>query len=49
MPGLGKDFSKREFDRDEILASLRKPSSTRLYSVRHALLAGARFALARPP
>jgi carbamoyl-phosphate synthase large subunit len=39
MPGLGKDFSKREFDRDELLAALRKPSSTRLYSVRHALLA----------
>ena len=46
MPGLGKDFSKREFDRDELLAALRKPSSTRLYSVRHALLAGVAAAAA---
>ena len=40
MPGLGKEFAKRDFDRDQLLAALRKPSSTRLYSVRHAMLAG---------
>ena len=40
MPGLGKTFAQVERSREDLLAALRKPSSTRLYSVRHALLAG---------
>ncbi len=40
MPGLGKTFAKRSFDREQLLADLRTPSSTRLYYVRYALQSG---------
>jgi carbamoyl-phosphate synthase large subunit len=40
MPGLGRNFERRQFDKDAILASLRKPNSRRLYDVRAAYLAG---------
>jgi len=40
MPGLSKDFDRCHWDKDAILASLRKPNSRRLYDVRSAMLCG---------
>ncbi|MGE4297318.1 MAG: carbamoyl-phosphate synthase large subunit [Desulfovibrionaceae bacterium] len=40
MPGLGKHFATAARNREDLLAALRTPSSTRLYAVRHALIAG---------
>ncbi|GAB6035956.1 carbamoyl-phosphate synthase large subunit [Fundidesulfovibrio butyratiphilus] len=40
MPGLSKEFEKCAWDKDAILASLRKPNSRRLYDVRSAYLCG---------
>jgi carbamoyl-phosphate synthase large subunit len=40
MPGLGRDFRRRDFDREELLAGLRTPSSRRIFAVRHAIQAG---------
>ncbi|MBF0480818.1 MAG: carbamoyl-phosphate synthase large subunit [Desulfovibrionaceae bacterium] len=40
MPGLGKEFSRKFRDPQDILASLRNPSSVRLYAVREAIIAG---------
>ncbi|THB65477.1 MAG: carbamoyl-phosphate synthase large subunit, partial [Desulfovibrio sp.] len=41
MPGFGKDFRDREYDLDELISSMRTPNSNRLYTVRHAIKAGA--------
>jgi len=40
MPGLSKEFDRRDFDRDAILASLRKPNSRRIFDIRSAMLCG---------
>ncbi|GFK94233.1 Carbamoyl-phosphate synthase large chain [Fundidesulfovibrio magnetotacticus] len=40
MPGLSKEFDRCHWDKDAILASLRKPNSRRLYDVRSAMLCG---------
>jgi carbamoyl-phosphate synthase large subunit len=40
MPGLGKRFERCPRDREELLRSLRHPSSKRLYELRHALQCG---------
>ncbi|MDK2956860.1 MAG: carbamoyl-phosphate synthase large subunit [Desulfovibrionales bacterium] len=40
MPGLGKRFERCPRDRDDLLRSLRHPSSHRLYDLRHALQCG---------
>jgi len=40
MPGLGKDFIKTCFTRDDVLPKLRKPNSQRLYWLRHGLHCG---------
>jgi len=40
MPGLSKEYDKCVWDKDAILASLRKPNSRRLFDVRSAMLCG---------
>ncbi|MBI4804155.1 MAG: carbamoyl-phosphate synthase large subunit [Desulfovibrio sp.] len=40
MPGLSKEYDKCTWDKDAILASLRKPNSRRLFDVRSAMLCG---------
>jgi carbamoyl-phosphate synthase large subunit len=40
MPGLSKEYDKCSWDREAILASLRKPNSRRLFDVRSAILCG---------
>jgi len=40
MPGLSKDYDRCNWDKEAILASLRKPNSRRLFDVRSAMLCG---------
>ncbi|WP_243312869.1 carbamoyl-phosphate synthase large subunit [Fundidesulfovibrio agrisoli] len=40
MPGLSKEFDRCNWDKEAILASLRKPNSRRLFDVRSAMLCG---------
>ncbi|WP_243364433.1 carbamoyl-phosphate synthase large subunit [Fundidesulfovibrio terrae] len=40
MPGLSKEYDKCSWDKEAILASLRKPNSRRLFDVRSAILCG---------
>ncbi len=40
MPGLSKEFDRCVWDKDAILASLRKPNSRRIFALRSAMLCG---------
>ncbi|WP_027183328.1 carbamoyl-phosphate synthase large subunit [Desulfovibrio inopinatus] len=41
MPGLGKHFQACELNKDELLTAIRKPTSKRLFEVRHVMICGA--------